>query len=362
MKSFSELTLPSEIQRALVRCNFSIPTEVQAQAIPVALTDRDLVACAQTGTGKTAAFVLPALVELFAHPERRVLVLAPTRELALQIEKVVADLSFYMPVRRCVLIGGVSLRPQIKDLQSNPQFLIATPGRLKDHLQQGTTNLQNCTTLVLDEADRMLDMGFAPQIDAIFRYMPKHKIKVRLFSATFPPEIQKLAGRYLHHPIRVQAGPPSQPVAKIAQEVLEIDDSKKNDTLLDQLNLRKGTVLIFARTKRRTDKLAKYLVSYGYPVCHIHGDRSQKQRTDAMDGFRSGKFRIMVATDIAARGIDVSGIAHVINYDLPAQPEDFVHRLGRTARGGRSGSSLSLITPHDRQQWRAIHRFLDRAR
>lgn len=361
MQSFKDLTLPLPLERALAAMNYSQPTPIQSKAIPVALTGRDLIGCAQTGTGKTAAFCIPLITDLLKDQRRTALILVPTRELAIQIEEVLKNLLKFLPeIRGVMLIGGAAMNPQIKALARKPRIVVATPGRLTDHLRRRTISLASAEILVLDEADRMLDMGFAPQLNEILRFVPKNR-QTLMFSATLPPEIQKLAAKYLKNPERVTVGAVSQPVAKIVQSVIQTTHSAKNELLVDELNARKGSVLIFARTKRRTDKVARLLGDWGYKVSRIHGDRSQKQRVDAIDGFRSGKFRILVATDIAARGIDISHIAHVINYDLPSVPEDYIHRIGRTARAGADGNAVSFVTPEEKVQWRDISRLIEKS-
>ena len=256
-----------------------------------------------------------------------------------------------------MLIGGMSMRPQIDKLRRGVRLVVATPGRLLDHLERRTLKMDSLDILVLDEADRMLDMGFAPQLNKILTYLPKER-QTLLFSATLPGNIEQLSARYLSNPVRVTVGAVSRPVEKIQQSIVETTATGKNETLVDELLARKGSVLVFARTKARTDRVARHLQKYGHSVTRIHGDRTQGQRNAAVAGFRDGRFRIMVATDIAARGIDISHIANVINYDLPHVPEDYVHRIGRTARAGAEGQAISFVTPEDRGQWRAISSFL----
>ncbi|MBI2838343.1 MAG: DEAD/DEAH box helicase [Acidobacteria bacterium] len=354
MSEFKDMNLPAPIETALTAMRFSTPTPIQEQAIPVALSGRDLIGCAQTGTGKTAAFCIPLITRLLSVPQKTALILAPTRELAVQITDVIAQLTVAVPaIRSTLLIGGAAMEPQIRSLARKPRIVVATPGRLLDHLQRRTVSLAATEILVLDEADRMLDMGFAPQLDAIRRFLP-HTRQTLLFSATIPDDILKLASRYLKDPVRVNVGAIAQPVQEVRQSVVQTTGAAKNDVLLDELKARRGSVLIFARTKRRTDRLAKRLAQGGHSVTHIHGDRSQSQRDRAIKGFRSGAYRILVATDIAARGLDVPHIAHVINYDMPQAPEDYVHRIGRTARAGALGESLCLVVPEDQSQWRRI--------
>ena len=361
MHHFSELKLPQSLEKALKIMGFEKPTPIQAKAIPVALTHRDVIGCAQTGTGKTAAFCIPVVSRLLKIPNKIALILVPTRELGTQISEVLKKLTQYSPeIKSTLLIGGMPMHPQIRNLQRKPRIIVATPGRLVDHLKRGTISLSTAEVLVLDEADRMLDMGFAPQLNEILRFLPKTR-QTLFFSATLPTDIEKLSMRFLKDPVRVTVGAVSQPVQKIQQSVVQTNASKKNDTLLDELNLRRGSVLVFTRTKARTDRLARYLEEYGHQVARLHGGRTQGQRNSAVAGFRDGRFRILVATDIAARGIDISHIAHVINYDLPQAAEDYIHRIGRTARAGADGQAVSLLTPEDKRQWKEISRLLSKS-
>ena len=358
MNNFNEIQIPETLRTALKAMSFEVPTPIQAKAIPLALERKDVIGCAQTGTGKTAAFCIPIVSRLLKSPQKMALVLVPTRELASQISEVLKKLTAFSPeITTVFLIGGAPMQPQIRALLRKPRVIVATPGRLVDHLKRGSISLFSTEILVLDEADRMLDMGFAPQLNEILRFLPKAR-QTLFFSATMPMDIEKLSTRFLKSPVRVTVGTLSQPVQKIQQSVVQTTTSKKNDTLMDELNLRKGSVLIFARTQIRTDRVARYLAEFGHPVTRLHGGRTQGQRNSAVAGFRDGKFRILVATDIAARGIDISHIAHVINYDLPQAPEDYVHRIGRTARAGADGEAVSLLTPEDKAQWREISRFL----
>lgn len=358
MQDFNELQLQEPIAKALQAMKFEKPTPIQAKSIPAGLDRKDIIACAQTGTGKTAAFSIPIVDRLLKHPQKSALILVPTRELAAQVTEVLRDLTRFTPgIKGVMLIGGMSMRPQIDKLRRGVRLVVATPGRLLDHLDRRTLKMDSLDVLVLDEADRMLDMGFAPQLNKILPYLPKER-QTLLFSATLPGNIEQLSARYLSNPIRVTVGAVSRPVEKIQQSIVETTSAGKNETLVDELLAREGSVLVFARTKARTDRVAKHLQKYGHSVTRIHGDRTQGQRNAAVSGFRDGRFRIMVATDIAARGIDISHIANVINYDLPHVPEDYVHRIGRTARAGAEGLAISFVTPEDRGQWRAISAFL----
>jgi ATP-dependent RNA helicase DeaD len=355
---FNDPSLPEAIQKALRAMNFEKPTPIQLQAIPAATQRKDMIGLAQTGTGKTAAFCIPTLVRLLAEPDLNALILAPTRELAQQIEGVWKDLTrFSKEVRSVVLVGGAAMQPQIRALAHRPRLLISTPGRLIDHLNRKSANLSQTGILILDEADRMLDMGFAPQLSQILRYVPQNR-QTLLFSATWNSTMDDLARRYLQSPIRISVAANSQAAQTITQSMVSTTAQGKNNALLDELNQREGSVLVFARTKSRTDRVAKYLASYGVEVSRIHGGRTQGQRNSALSAFRDGRARVLVATDIAARGIDVARIAHVINYDLPDVPEDYVHRIGRTGRAGASGSAVSLVTPEEHSQWKDIERLL----
>jgi ATP-dependent RNA helicase DeaD len=358
MQHFNELQLQEPIAKALQAMQFEKPTPIQAQAIPAGLDRKDIIACAQTGTGKTAAFCIPIVDRLLKHPQKAALILVPTRELAAQVTEVLKDLTRFAPgIKGVMLIGGMSMRPQIDKLRRGVRLVVATPGRLLDHLDRRTLDFKSLDILVLDEADRMLDMGFAPQLNKILPYLSRER-QTLLFSATLPANIEQLSARYLSNPVRVTVGAVSRPIEKIQQSIVETTSAGKNGTLVDELLARKGSVLIFARTKARTDRVARHLQKYGHSVTRLHGDRTQGQRNSAIAGFRDGRFRILVATDIAARGIDISHIANVINYDLPHVPEDYVHRIGRTARAGAEGQAVSFVTPEDRGQWRAISNFL----
>jgi len=339
---------------------FTKPTPIQAGAIPVALMKKDLIGVAQTGTGKTAAFSIPMLVTLSQAPGKTALILVPTRELALQIDEFWKGLTKFSPgMHSVILIGGVAMSPQVRGLQRKPRVIIATPGRLCDHLQRRTMDLKSTEILVLDEADRMLDMGFAPQLNTIVRQLPTAR-QTLFFTATWSNEMDGLAKKYLKNPERVTIGAVSTAAPKVEQSIIKISVGAKNEGLLDEVNARAGTILIFARTQSRTDRVARYLLSYGVDVGRIHGGRSQAQRTSALDSFRKGAIRVLVATDIAARGIDVTDIGHVINYDLPQVPEDYIHRIGRTGRAGLTGKAVSFVTPEDRGQWEEVYRLLKR--
>lgn len=361
MKCFSELRLPTPLLKALEQMRFETPTPIQSKAIPVALSGQDLIASARTGSGKTAAFCVPLLTRLIESPNQTALILAPTRELVLQIEDLWKKLTPFTKGAHCAaLIGGASMQPQIRSLSSRPRLIIATPGRLLDHLARRTVSLAQTAVLVLDEADRMLDMGFAPQLNQILKALPQ-KRQTLLFSATWSAEMDRLSARYLKSPARVEADTASRAAPSIEQSVLSTTAPRKNEALLDEINQTEGSVLVFARTQHRTDRVARYLSSYGLNVHRIHGGRSQGQRNTALRAFKTGESRILIATDIAARGIDVAHIAHVINYDLPQSPEDYVHRIGRTGRAGATGKAVSFVTPEDRDNWKQILKLLQKS-
>jgi ATP-dependent RNA helicase DeaD len=362
MQNFKELKLPPQLEKAIVGMKFETPTPIQAKAIPPAMEGKDVIACAQTGTGKTVAFALPIVATLFAKKGPTALVLVPTRELADQVTLVFRQLTLHMPHLRTVeLIGGMSMQPQMRALFKGYRVVIATPGRLLDHLNRGSLSLKTLEILTLDEADRMLDMGFAPQLREIFSFLPQ-KHQTLLFSATLPSNIKELGKAILTNPVEVSVGAISKPVEKIDQATRAVNGESKNVAVLEEIAKRKGSILIFVRTQKRTDRLAFFLESKEIKVERLHGGRSQGQRTRAMDEFRSGATRILVATDVAARGIDIDHVEHVINFDLPQVPEDYVHRIGRTARAGRAGSAVSLISHEERPIWREIEKLLRSSR
>jgi ATP-dependent RNA helicase DeaD len=358
MESFQELGLPEFLGKSLKQMNFSKPTPVQAQAIPAALEGKDVIASAQTGTGKTAGFGIPLLTFLSKNPDQTALILTPTRELAAQVLEVLRKLTGTHHLGGSVLlIGGANMGGQISALLRKPRLIIGTPGRVIDHLGRGSLNLSKAGFLVLDEADRMLDMGFAPQLEEIRKRLPAQR-QTLLFSATLPDDIKSMGARYLKDPVRIAVGETTQPIAKINQMVIHTSEGKKYDELTAELNERQGTVLVFARTQSRVERLAEKLKESGFKVTRVHGGRTQSQRRQAIEQFREGSYRILVATDIAARGLDIHHIAHVINYDLPRNPEDYIHRVGRTARAGAEGASLCLLTPEDRGLWERILRLI----
>jgi ATP-dependent RNA helicase RhlE len=357
--TFQQFQLSPPMQAALRAAGYRTPTPIQAGAIPAALTGRDVIGAAQTGTGKTAAFLIP-LVERLNAARRggqpgTALVLAPTRELAEQTHGWTQRLG--CGLRATLVVGGVAYGPQLAALRSRPAIIIATPGRLVDHLERGTVSLREVCILVLDEADRMLDMGFKPQLDRIMRVLPTLR-QTLLFSATLAPELGALARMHLRDPIRVAVGRQAVPPSRTVQDVYLVEHQHKTPLLLSLIERDAGNVLVFARTKHRTDRLARTVHNAGHAVQRLHSDRSQSQRREALEGFRAGRYRILIATDIAARGIDVAGIGRVINYDLPHTVEDYVHRVGRTARADADGHASSFAAPEERAQLHAIERHI----
>jgi ATP-dependent RNA helicase RhlE len=356
VKSFAELQLSARALQALDRAGFEHPTPIQAGAIPPALQGRDVIGTAATGTGKTAAFLLPIIDRLTGKSGTRALVLAPTRELALQIGAELERFGRGPHVRGAVVIGGVGMTPQAQALRERREVIIATPGRLVDHLAQGSARLDGVEILVLDEADRMLDMGFKPQLEKILARVPRVR-QTLLFSATTGPEVAEFARAHLRDPVRVEVARSGTTAARAEQQVFHADQQEKLALLLSLLARDDVSTLVFTRTKRRADRVAKGVDRAGHKVARIHADRSQSQRRSALDGFKDGTYRVLVATDIAARGIDVADIGHVVNFDLPHVPEDYVHRVGRTARAASSGRASTFTAPDERELLQAIERF-----
>ncbi|MFH0892260.1 MAG: DEAD/DEAH box helicase [Candidatus Falkowbacteria bacterium] len=340
---FYGLGIAPKFFEILDELNFTVPTPIQVKSIPVAIEGKDLVGIAQTGTGKTLAFGVPILQRL-AQNGGRGLVIIPTRELALQVNEHLTMIGRKLGLRTAVLIGGETINKQFAALRRKPHIIVATPGRLIDHLGRKTVDLSAVKILVLDEADMMFDMGFAPQIREVLRAVPK-KRQTMLFSATMPPEIMNIAAREMALPVRIEVAPAGTAAAGVTQEMIIVNVEDKFAQVEKILIKHTGPVLVFTRTKHGAKNLCRKLRQIGHKSAEIHSNRSLAQRREALDGFKIGKFRILVATDIAARGIDVSGIELVLNYDLPEQAEDYVHRIGRTARAGRTGVAISLAMP-----------------
>jgi ATP-dependent RNA helicase DeaD len=351
--SFDDLDLPESISKNLTKMKFINPTPVQAETILPALEGKDILGTAQTGTGKTAAFGIPLLARLYPHPGKAALILAPTRELAAQILKVLREMTRGTDMEGILLVGGESFARQMKELKQGGDYIVATPGRLIDHLQQKTVKLSRVEILVLDEVDRMLDMGFAPQVRQIMKHVPAER-QTLVFSATLPREVMTLLTPMLKSPIRVEIKRVAEDEPSIREETLRITHDQKDATLLKEVEARTGRILIFARTQSRTERVARLLDRKGYEVVALHGGLRQSQRKKALEGFRNGFPRLMVATDLAGRGIDVTDIEHVINYDLPGSREDYIHRIGRTGRWGKEGVAVNLLTPEDIEGERII--------
>jgi ATP-dependent RNA helicase DeaD len=359
MENFQSLGLPQPLMRSLELMKFNTPTPIQAQAIPPALEGKDILGSAQTGTGKTGAFGIPLVTKLLNNPRGMALVLTPTRELAVQVQAMIDQLlGKGSSIKSALIIGGDSMPKQIAQLRARPRVIVGTPGRINDHLARGSLMLHEAGFLVLDETDRMLDMGFGIQLDKIFKYLPKQR-QTLMFSATLPDEIIKISSKYLVDPVRVSVGSTVTPIAKIAQENIITTEPEKYTVLAKQLEARTGSVIVFVKTKFGAEKMATRLRKDGHSADAIHGDLRQNKRDRVIDNFRKQKHRIMVATDIAARGLDIPHIEHVINYDLPQCPEDYIHRIGRTARAGAEGAAVNLLTSQDGLKWKAIQRLIN---
>ncbi len=359
MDDFHGFGLPAALSKALDAMQFSTPTPIQAQAIPHALEGRDILGSAQTGTGKTGAFGIPLVAKLLNNPRGTALVMTPTRELATQVmTQLQAMLGKHSPIKTALLIGGEAMPKQMQQLRARPRLMVGTPGRINDHLERGNLMLHDTNFLVLDETDRMLDMGFTIQIEKILKFMPKTR-QTMLFSATLPKDIIRISQSYLNNPERVAVDPTSSPATNIDHKVAHVTVGEKYGRLLDELESRDGSIIVFVKTKHNTDKMATRLAKDGFDARAIHGDLRQNKRDSLIANFRKQKYRILVATDVAARGLDIPHIEHVINFDLPQVAEDYIHRIGRTARAGAEGAAICFVTPSDKLLWRAIERLLD---
>ncbi|MGH1397628.1 MAG: DEAD/DEAH box helicase [Alphaproteobacteria bacterium] len=360
MTTFQDFGLSAALNTSLSKMKYKEPTPIQEQAIPLALTGRDILGSAQTGTGKTAAFSIPLVEHLINAEEFNcALILTPTRELAKQVLDVVHDLlGPKSGINTAFIIGGDPYRKQHQQLDKNPRIIVGTPGRINDHLEKGSIDLSRTDFLVLDETDRMLDMGFGVQLDRIVKHLPAQR-QTLMFSATMPDGIAKLSAKYLNNPERVSVGETNTIAVKIKQETIHIEQADKYQELLVQLETREGTIIVFVKTKYNAEKMAKKLREAGHTAGALHGDLRQAKRDKVMRQYRDKTFRILVATDIAARGLDVPHIAHVINYDLPQVAEDYIHRMGRTARAGAEGAAISFISSSESRKWHAIEMLLD---
>ena len=355
--TFADLGLAEPLLDALRDAGYERPTPIQREAIPVAMKGRDLIGLAQTGTGKTASFTLPIVHRLLDGPRRtRVLILTPTRELCLQVEENFRKYSKYAPLNVVPVFGGVAYDTQEKALRGGVDAVVATPGRLLDHLEKRNVDFEYLEVLVLDEADRMLDMGFAPQLNRIVEQIPRYR-QTLLFSATMPPEVEALARKYLRKPVVVQVGRRSSAANTVTHAVYPVPRHRKSELLVHLLSQHEGdSVLVFTRTKHGADRVVRDLERSGIKAGAMHADKSQQQRMQALEDFKKGKLRVLVATDIAQRGLDISGITHVINYDVPQQAEDYVHRIGRTGRAAATGDAYTLMSGDEIAMVRTIER------
>ena len=354
--SFFGLGIAPKILDMLDKIKFKVPTPIQRKAIPLAIEGKDVIGIAQTGTGKTHAFAIP-MIQHLAQKDSLAVVLAPTRELAIQIEEAVRVLAQAFGMKTACLIGGVPMRPQIDSLRRRPQIIIATPGRFIDHLENKNFSLTKASILVIDEADRMLDMGFTPQVEQIIRSMPRES-QTMLFSATMPPEIIRMVNTHMKLPVHVEIAPSGTTAENVTQELYIVKRELKIGLLNKVLAQYHGSVLLFIRTKNSARKIARAIRDMGHQSAEIHSNRSMAQRKSALEGFKSGRYRVLVATDIASRGIDVTHIEIVINYDLPEDVENYVHRIGRTGRAGMKGHAISFATPDQRGDVKNIERLI----
>lgn len=355
-QGFYGLGIAPKLLDTLDKLRFTVPTPIQEKSIPVAIEGKDIIGVAQTGTGKTLAFGIPMLQRL-AISKGVGLIVLPTRELAIQVDEALHGIGSCLGLRTAVLIGGASMNLQLNDIRRDPHIIVATPGRLLDHLEQKTIGLSKVAILVLDEADRMLDMGFAPQIRRILAAVPKDR-QTMLFSATMPSDIVKIAQQHMKLPLQVEVAPSGTAAERVEHELYVVPMTAKNRLLEKVLAEYHGTVLVFTRTKHGAKKLTRFVKHLGNTAAEIHSNRSLAQRRDALDGFKKGAYRVLIATDIAARGIDVTGIELVINYDLPSTAEDYIHRIGRTGRAGLAGKAISFAMPDQRSDVMAIERLL----
>ena len=357
--NFSDLNIENKLKRSIELAEFKTPTPIQSQSIPISLEGKDVLGTAQTGTGKTLAFTIPMLNKLLKNKQAMALIICPTRELATQVMETVLKLNIReIGIGNALLIGGESMQKQLRQLKKGARIIVGTPGRINDHIERKSLNLSRVNYLVLDETDRMLDMGFTPQIEVILKFIPKDH-QTLLFSATLPENILKISQKYLNNPERVSVGSLSTPIEKIKQETFQITADKKYHELINQLVERSGSILVFVKTKHGADKIVKRLKYDGHKADAIHGNLRQSKRDRVIRGFRNGNSRILIATDVAARGLDIPVIKHVINYDLPQVPEDYIHRIGRTGRAGKDGSALTFLTNNDRSMWRSIQKLID---
>jgi ATP-dependent RNA helicase DeaD len=359
MQNFQELNLNKNLNASLVKMKFDTPTPIQIKSIPIILEQKDILASAQTGTGKTAAFCIPMIEMIATKKINRAIILVPTRELAKQVNDVIEKLLFQQSVIKSVcLVGGEPMNKQLRRLKTKPQIVVGTPGRVNDHLKRKSLLLNKVDLLILDEMDRMLDMGFSIQIDEIIKFLPKQK-QTLMFSATIAPSIERLSKKYLNNAERVSVAAANATLITIKQEVINLRQEDKYNTLVEQVKTKHGSTLVFVKTKHNAKKLAKNLEKEGFESDSLHGNLRQNKRNQVIAKFRANKIHVLVATDIAARGLDIPHIEHVINFDLPQQAEDFIHRMGRTGRAGASGTAWSFVTPSDKRKWHEIEKILN---
>lgn len=365
MTKFSDLDIPEPLLNSLNINEFITPTEIQEKTIPLGLQGKDIIGSAQTGTGKTLAFLIPTIKNLLENKDHKAIIIEPTRELAQQVLDVAISLCKHgLGIRSTLLIGGESHSQQIRNLKNNTRIVIGTPGRIIDHLEKKTLDLSDCHTLILDETDRMFDMGFYIQLESILKYIPTER-QTLMFSATFPKEVEEMAAKQLKNPERVFVQPPQDPNAlskDLIQTTVNVKEEEKYDELLKQINEREGSIIVFVKTKKGVDALSRKLLRDKIRCCSIHGDLHQRTREKIIDKFRNKKSRILIGTDVVARGLDIPHVMHVINYDVPLAPEDYIHRVGRTARNGASGCAVTFLTPNDDKSWDAIQCLLDPTR
>lgn len=358
MSRFQDMMLPQPLATSLEKNKFEVPTPIQSKTIPFALQNKDVLGVAQTGTGKTLAFLVPMISRLLQSPQESALIIVPTRELAQQVLKMAQTILQHCPLlHTALIIGGEPYPKQQSQLRKNPRIVVGTPGRLIDHFERGTMPT-SISVLIIDEADRMFDMGFGIQLEEIMSYLPEER-QTLMFSATLPDNVQKLVVKYLKDPERVRVGASMAPAQNIKHEVAYLAESEKYSKLLEEISTREGSIILFVKTKDGAEKLAKKLIEENEQASAIHGNLRQHQREKILRGFRQGRSRIMVATDVAARGLDVPHIQHVINYDLPSAAEDYIHRIGRTARAGAEGCALCFVTPRDRRKWSEIQNIMN---
>lgn len=360
MTDFNQFNLPEGLSKSLAAMNYVTPTDIQAKAIPACLAGQDVLASAQTGTGKTGAFAVPIIAKLLEDPSQRAMILTPTRELAEQVFQVILQMvRKHREIQVVLLIGGAPIFKQISRLRKEPQIIIGTPGRIDDHInKRGTLDPSGFTTLVLDEADRMLDMGFGPQLETIVANMPTAR-QTLMFSATFPKGIKQMSQRYLKDPLRIDVGVKHQLNKNLQHDSIFVEGKMKYKQLVQEIFEREGSMIVFANTKRMCDQLSNQLFKEeGIKAIAMHGDLKQGQRTRVLSGFRNKRYKVLIATDVAARGLDIPHVEHVINYDLPLAPEDYIHRVGRTARAGAQGQALDFVNSQDKSKMAIIKRLL----